>query len=163
MALVNIKQMSEMMNVSPRWVQKLAAEGLPRAGRGKYDAVKVILWYVRYLQAALEKKAVPQGDGTFAGMKDERARSIRADAELKEMELAQKRRELVRVDDVARAAVDLVVLTKSRIMTVPARLAAEITGESSRIMVQARIEKALTDALSHLADDGSSLTLNRTK
>ena len=64
---------------------------MPRERKGMYDAAKCLLWYIRYLQDALEKKAVPQGDGAYSGITGERARSLRADAELKEIELAEKR------------------------------------------------------------------------
>ena len=142
MALVSVAKMATMMNVTPRHVQRLANEpGFPRAGKGQYDAGKCLLWYVRYLQAALEKKAVPTGDGAFSGLKDERARSIRADAELKEIELAEKRGSLVHVRDVTKCFVDLVHMTKARIMALPPRIAPEVLGESSRVMVQAIVEK----------------------
>lgn len=151
--------MATMMNVTPRRVQVLASEfGMPRAAKGQYDAGKCLLWYIRYLQDALEKKAVPTGDGTYSGLKDERARSIRADAEMKEIELAEKRRDLVHVGVVKKAFVDLVHMTKARIMATPARIAPDVFGETSRVMIQAKIEKQLKEALNHLADDGSNYT-----
>lgn len=159
MATVDVKRLAEMMNITPRRVQQMAQnEGLPRAGKGKYDAGKCLLWYVRYLQNALEKKSLPVGDGKYSALGDEKARSIRADAELKEMELAAKRKELVRVSDVAKIVVEIVTMTKARIMALPPRIAADTTGEQSRTMVQAKVEKSLTDALNHLADDGRSYT-----
>jgi phage terminase Nu1 subunit (DNA packaging protein) len=148
-----------MMNVTPRRVQQLATEsGMPRERKGMYDAAKCLLWYIRYLQDALEKKAVPKGDGAYSGITDERARSIRADAELKEIELAEKRGTLVRVEQVKKVFVDLVHMTKARVMATPPRIAPEVLGESSRVMVQAIVEKALKEALNHLADDGSNYT-----
>jgi hypothetical protein len=157
MSLVDVKKMALMLNVTPRRVQQMAnTEGMPRAAKGQYDAGKCLMWYIRYLQDALEKKAVPTGDGSYSGLKDERARSIRADAELKEIELAEKRRDLVHVKDVKKSFVDLVHMTKARIMATPARIAAAIMGETSRVMVQAIVEKQLKESLNHLADDGSN-------
>jgi hypothetical protein len=156
-SIVDVKKMATMMNVTPRRVQQLANEsGMPRAGPGKYDAGKCLLWYIRYLQAALEKKAIPLGDGSYSGLKDERARSIRADAELKEIELAEKRGSLVLIADVKKRFIDLVSMTKARVMATPARIAPEVMGETSRVMVQAIVEKQLKEALNHLADDGSN-------
>jgi hypothetical protein len=54
--------------------------------------------------------------------------------------------------------VDLVVMTKARILATPPRIAPEVMGESSLVMIQAKIEKGLKEALSHLADDGSNYT-----
>jgi hypothetical protein len=156
-SLVDVKKLATMMNVTPRRVQQLASDsGLPRAGKGMYDAGKCLLWYIRYLQDLLDKKAVATGDGAYSGLKDERARSLRADAELKEIELAEKRGTLVRIEQVKKIFVDLVHMTKARIMATPPRIAPEVLGESSRVMVQAIVEKQLKEALNHLADDGSN-------
>jgi phage terminase Nu1 subunit (DNA packaging protein) len=156
-ALVDVKKLSTMMNVTPRRVQQLATEsGMPRERRGMYDAAKCLLWYIRYLQDALEKKAVPNGDGGYSAITGERARSLRADAELKEIELAEKRRTLVRIDHVKKCFVDLVHVTKAQIMATPYGIAQDVLGETSRVMVQAIVEKKLKEALNHLADDGSN-------
>jgi hypothetical protein len=53
-------------------------EGLPREKRGQYDAVKCMLWYIRYLQAVIDKKAVNVGNEGFAGEREERVRLLRA-------------------------------------------------------------------------------------
>jgi hypothetical protein len=54
---------------------------MPREARGQYDAVKCMLFYIRYLQRALEKKSVPMADGGYAGEREERIRLLRADAD----------------------------------------------------------------------------------
>jgi RNA processing factor Prp31 len=42
--------------------------------------------------------------------------------------------------------------TKARMMSIPARAAADVVGETSRVMVQAKIEKRVREAMSHLSD-----------
>jgi phage terminase Nu1 subunit (DNA packaging protein) len=79
-------------------------------------------------------------------------RLISARADEQELELAQKRAELVSIADVEKEMTDLVATTKARILTVPARLAPDLLGEESRVMVQAKLEKALKEALAHLAE-----------
>lgn len=146
-----------MMNVTPRRVQQLANEpGFPRAGKGLYDAGKCLMWYIRFLQDAIEKKAVPTGDGSFSALTTDRARSIRADAEIKEIDLAERRGTLVRIEQVKKIFVDLVHMTKARVMATPPKIAQEVIGEESRVMVQAKVEKMLKAALNQLADDGSN-------
>lgn len=160
MALVGVKKMAMMMNITPRRVQVLANEsGMPHAGRGQYDAGKCLLWYIRYLQDALNAKAVATGDGAYSGLREERARSIRADAELKEIKLGEKRGTLVFVGHVKQAFVDLALMTKARVMATPPQIAPEVLGETSRVMIQAIVERHLKEALNHLADDGRNYTL----
>jgi phage terminase Nu1 subunit (DNA packaging protein) len=158
MAVVDLKQVSKALNVSERRVQQLAKEGLPKEDRGKYDLGKAMLWYIRYLQAALEASGRrDSGDEEYIGAREERARLLRAEAELKEMELAKQRGLLVAIADVERDWSEIVLSVKARIMAIPPRLAPEILGETSRVMAQAKIEKYCKEALAQLAkaDDAS--------
>jgi phage terminase Nu1 subunit (DNA packaging protein) len=105
MAVVSVGKVAKALNLTPQRVQQLANEGLPREDRGKYDLGKCMLWYIRYLQAALERKGVLMGDGGYAGEREERVRLLRAEAELKQMELAKQRGQLVTIADVGRNGV----------------------------------------------------------
>ena len=161
MALVNVGKVASALNLSEQRVQQLVKEGLPREGRGQYDPVKCMLWYIRYLQQVIEKKSVPTLDGSFVGEREERVRLLRADADLREMELAKDRGQLVALPDVEHMLTDLVLTTKARIMAIAPRLAPELVGETSRVMIQAKIEKACKEALSYLAKQGKDGSANR--
>ncbi len=165
MPTVDVMRIASALNLEKRRVQQLVAEGMPRAARGQYDPVKCMLWYIRYLQAALEKKSVPTADGGYAGEREERVRLLRADADLREIELAKQRGLLVALHDVEAELTDLVLTTKARIMAIPPRLAPELVGEHSRVMIQAKLEKACKEALAYLAkagnDGGNPNTLKR--
>jgi phage terminase Nu1 subunit (DNA packaging protein) len=147
MAAVAADKIAQALNLSEQRVHQLVKEGLPKEGRGQYDPVKCMLWYIRYLQQALEKKAVPTLDGGFVGEREERVRLLRADADLREMELARERGLVVAIQDVEKEMTDLILTTKARVMAVAPRLAADIVGETSRVMAHAKIEKALKEAL----------------
>lgn len=151
MPLVDVTKVAAALNLTPQRVQQLVHEGMPREARGQYDAVKCMLFYIRYLQRALEKKAVPTLEGGFVGEREERIRLLRADADLREIELAKERSQLVALQDVEREFTDLVLTTKARILAVAPRLAPEMIGENSRVMAHAKIEKALKEALLDLS------------
>jgi phage terminase Nu1 subunit (DNA packaging protein) len=148
---VNVTKVAGALNLTETRVQQLVKEGLPREARGLYDPVKCMLWYIRYLQNVIEKKAVNTTEGSFAGEREERVRLLRADADLREMELARERGRLVAIEDVEKAFTDLVLTTKARIMAVAPRLAPEMLGLTSRVMAHALIEKALKEALLQLS------------
>ena len=59
-----------------------------------------MLFYIRYLQNALTKKCVLAPDGTYVSEREERLRLLRAKTDLKELYLAEKRRQLVSINDV---------------------------------------------------------------
>ena len=152
MATVNVTRLASALNLTARRVQQLVQEeGMPREAGGKYDPVKCMLFYIRYLQNALEKKSLPTADGGYAGEREERVRLLRSQADLSEIELAKERSQLVAIQDVEKAMTDLVLTTKARIMAIPPRLAPDLVGETSRMMVQAKLEKACKEALSYLA------------
>jgi hypothetical protein len=56
MPTVDVTKVVKFLNVTPRRVQQLVKEGMPRDARGQYNPIKCGAWYVRYLQAAIEKK-----------------------------------------------------------------------------------------------------------
>ncbi len=150
--IVGIKQMAEILNLTPSRIQQLVQEGLPKKLRGKYDRDECAGWYIRYLQALVEKKAlVGEGGAVLASEREERLRLLRADADLREIELARERGQLVAIEDVEHEMTDLILVTKARVLAVGARVAPELVGENSRVMIQAVIEKAHKEALSHLA------------
>jgi phage terminase Nu1 subunit (DNA packaging protein) len=147
MATVDVAKVASALNLDERRVQQLVKEGMPREQRGQYDPVKCMLWYIRYLQQALEKKAVPTLEGGFVGEREERVRLLRADADLREMELARERGQVVTIDDVEKDMTDLILTTKARVMAVAPRVAPDLIGLTSRVMAHAVVEKALKEAL----------------
>lgn len=144
---VGVDKIALALHVTARRVQQLAKEGLPKRGRGKYDKLECMDFYITYLQSALEKKSVPTEDGGYAGEKDQRVRSLTVDADLKEMKLRKELGLVVAIADVEKEMTDLILTTKARIMSVAPRLAAELVGEDSRVMIHAKLEKALKEAL----------------
>src|SRR5208283_3511526 len=131
--IVGIREISIALNLSARRVQQLANEDRPKKSPGKYD-LDECMGYIRYLQAIVEKRSVVvEGGKIFASEREERLRLLRADADLREIELARERSDLVSSGDVERAFADLVTTTTSRIMAVAPRLAPDLVGENSRI------------------------------
>lgn len=155
MRILNAVLLAEFLNLTKQRVHQLVAEGLPRKLRGKYDLDKCVRWYIRYLQAAIEKKAIPMEGDELVSEQRERVRKMRLDADLKEITLARERGQLVAIESVKKELSDLVLTTKARIMSVAPRLAPELLGETSRVMAQAKIEKALKESLAQLANKGS--------
>ena len=154
MAIVNAEKVAQALNLTESRVDQLVKEGLPKEGRGQYDPVKCMLFYVRYLQNAIEKRTAPALDGAFVGERRERIRLLRVAADLKEARLAKERSQLVAVSDVEAMTKDLVRTTTAEIMAIAPRLAPELVGETSRAMIQAKIERACKESLARLAKMG---------
>src|SRR6266850_500014 len=153
MSTVNVERVANALNVQPRRVQQLVKEGMPREKRGEYDPVKCMLWYIRYLQAQISRLSpnVDLEGGEIDNERKERIGLLRADRELRELELARERGEFMSLTDIEKIMTDLVVMTRARILTVASRVAPQLVGED-RVVIEARLDKALKEALSALAN-----------
>jgi phage terminase Nu1 subunit (DNA packaging protein) len=158
MELVDVKKIASELDLTSRRIQQLVTEGLPRDRRGRYDVQKCFHWYVRYVHAAIHQKKVSvASDAVYASEREERLRLLRADADLRELELAKQRSQLISIDDFDAVLTDLILVTKARIMSIPPRVAPDIVGETSRLIIQGKLDKACKESLSYLAKQGEKI------
>jgi phage terminase Nu1 subunit (DNA packaging protein) len=136
---------AKLLDLSERRVQQLSREGvIPKAERGQYDLIGSVRGYVRYLRdQALKAQA---GAPDYAA---ERARFIRARADLAEMEAKEKRRSLIAADQVEAAWIAVLALLRTRLLALPDRLAPQVFEQSTvgdtRNLIRAAIREVLDD------------------
>lgn len=139
---------AKLLDLSERRVQQLSREGIiPKATRGQYDLVGSVRGYVQYLR--------DQAVSAQAGAPDyaaERARYIRARADLVEMDAAQRRGALIAVEDIEAAWVKVLVLLRTRILALPDRLAPEVHAAGSLANTRNLLSASLRAALEDLAN-----------
>lgn len=140
-----IAVISKLLDLSERRVQQLSREGvIPKAMRGQYDLIGSVRGYVRYLRE--QAKSAQAGAPDYAA---ERARFIRARADLAEMEAEQRRGSLIAADDVETAWIAVLALLRTRLLALPDRLAPlahEQTGiAATRTLIRATIREVLDD------------------
>lgn len=155
MALVGVNKVAKALNVEARTVQRLVNEGMPKAAHGKYDLGACLLWYVRYLQAALERALGHRGNGEDSlgkKLREERTGLIKAQREREELELAARREELIPVAIYEQEVATLFTVLQRRLLTMPARLAPHLEGEN-RTTIKARLDQAVRGDLTALATE----------
>ena len=136
---------ARLLDLSERRVQQLSREGvIPKAERGQYDLIGSVRGYVRYLRdQALKAQA---GAPDYAA---ERARFIRARADLAEMEAEEKRRSLIAADQIEAAWIAVLALLRTRLLALPDRLAPQVFEQSTvgdtRNLIRAAIREVLDD------------------
>ena len=136
---------AKLLDLSERRVQQLSREGvIPKAERGQYDLIGSVRGYVRYLRdQALKAQA---GAPDYAA---ERARFIRARADLAEMEAKEKRRSLIAADQIEAAWIAVLALLRTRLLALPDRLAPQVFEQSTvgdtRNLIRAAIREVLDD------------------
>jgi phage terminase Nu1 subunit (DNA packaging protein) len=144
-ATQSIGVIARLLDLSERRVQQLSREGvIPKAERGQYDLIGSVRGYVRYLRdQALKAQA---GAPDYAA---ERARFIRARADLAEMEAEEKRRSLIAAEQIEAAWVAVLALLRTRLLALPDRLAPQAFEQSTvgdtRNLIRAAIREVLDD------------------
>ena len=136
---------AKLLDLSERRVQQLSREGvIPKAERGQYDLIGSVRGYVRYLRDQAVKSQAGAPDYMA-----ERARFIRARADLAEMEAQEKRRSLIAADQVEAAWVAVLALLRTRLLALPDRLAPQAfeqpTVGDTRNLIRAAIREVLDD------------------
>jgi hypothetical protein len=152
----NVDDCARELNLGTRRIYQLVKEGLPQTAPGRYDIAKCFGFYVRYLQRKIVERALPEdgddagsGPATSSSMTKHKLLSI--ETELKQIELAERREQLISIDKVQKDFAALAMEIKTRILALPPRLAAEILGETDLAIAQSKIDRSLKGALESLS------------
>lgn len=126
-------QIAEKLGISDRWLRKLVESGaVTDPGRNQWDALSVarqLLAYEKAETARLKAEIarlnaeLQRNEGSGAIKTDEEARRMRALADKAEMEVAEMRGQLVPADQIAEAMHGAVVIMKTRLSGIPAKVA----------------------------------------
>jgi phage terminase Nu1 subunit (DNA packaging protein) len=145
---------AKLLDLSERRVQQLSREGvIPKATRGQYDLIGSVRGYVRYLR--------DQAVQAQAGAPDyavERARFIRARADLAEMEAAHKRGSVIDAVDVEAAWIAVLALLRTRLLSLPDRLAPQVFEQATVPDTRSLIRAAIREVLEDLAQPDVQIT-----
>lgn len=151
-----IHELAEELNLGKSRIFQLRHEPdpLPQVKPGRYDIPACFRWYVRYLQKKIVQRAFPEdadGDGTAKSAGVTRHKLLSIEAELKQIELAEKREQLISIEKATKDIEAIVVEIRTRILALPPRLAAEVLGETDLAVSQVKIERSLKGALEALS------------
>lgn len=143
-----ITMIARLLDLTERRVQQLSREGvIPKAERGRYELVGAVRGYVRYLRELALK-----ADLGTADYGAERARLVKARADLAEMEAAQRRGELVPAEEVQEAWRDIVARLRARILVIPDKIAPQLHETDTIAAAGEVVRRAIHEALSELAE-----------
>lgn len=147
--IVNKAQLADLLGYSEQTLTDWQAEGLPilaartRGHENDYDSAAVIAW----LLARAERKA-------RAGAESARDEYYRSQKRKVDLEILEKERALVAVDEVERLYTAMVLAFRRRILEIPGRLAHELGAAQSIEARHAMLEGAVHEALLELSRYG---------
>lgn len=153
---------AKLLMLSDRRVQQLTAEGvIPKAERGRYELAPAVQGYIRYLQ---DRQAGNASQIENVDYHIEKARKMKFDADIAEVEAAKRRGEAIDAAEVKRAwGLILGEIRANLLNNTPARIASRILGlanetEIKRIVKDeiglAMIAASETDVADLLNGDG---------
>jgi phage terminase Nu1 subunit (DNA packaging protein) len=139
---------ARLLDLSERRIQQLSRDGvIPKAERGQYDLVAAVRGYVAYLRDLAVKA---QAGAPDFGV--ERARLIKAKADIAEMEAEGRRGELLPAEAVEAAWTAILARLRARLLVLPDRLAPICVEEATIAGVRDQIRKAVREALLELSE-----------
>ena len=146
--ICNKRELAAVFGVSEETLTRWAKLGCPveEKGRGtqgsRYDTAKVYAWRL----ALAERPHEP------ADLENERTRLVRTQRELAELDLEERRKELVRVSDVIRHLANLFADIKSILTAMPSIAAPQVAAPGRAAEAQAILRKHVDACLNALAD-----------
>jgi excisionase family DNA binding protein len=146
-----VEDVAELLSVSAKtvrnWINKL---GLPAVDDGRRRVLawsSTLEWYVqRRIQMdgnAGNVSAPPDEDGIPETLDQAETRKTIADADLKELRLAQLRGQLVPADEVGRNVGRVATAIKTKLDGLPNALAMRLQGKSDRVEIQQILQDAM--------------------
>lgn len=163
--LIPVATIATILNLTTTRVQQLAKDGvIPKASHGQYELIASVTSYIKYLQ-----ERVPGGGGSkmSADINDERARLLKAQADMAEIELAERSGSLVAVERVESDWIQVLSACRSKLLGIPTKSAHQIINLVEIYEVEKFLKQMIHEALEELAayeikvedisaDDGST-------
>lgn len=150
------KDLAVRLAITPRQIRNLHDEGLPREDSGRYPWPEARDWYVEFKQHEHVRRLGFETGGSESFEKA-RARKTAAEADLKLLQLAERRGILVPVDVIQTTLARVAERIRQRILGIPDRWALELVGLEEEADARAVLERAVSEALEDLAALGSHL------
>lgn len=144
--LVGTDELCEIMGVSKMHISRLVEDGMPKIGRGQFDAVVCLRWDNERLHRAVQRKATESSDGKVRNLMDERARLTAAQADAAEMDRDERRGTLIPLDVHEQELASWAHTVKQLVLGLSARLVPKLEGQP-RDKLRGTLDAALKGCL----------------
>lgn len=157
--IVNSITLADLFGITDRRVRQLADEGVFQAiSRGKYEMRDCIRKYCIFLRQAAESCAAKTE--IKINYDTERAMHEKAKREKAELQLKVMKGDLHRSEDIELIMTDMITKAKTKLLSLPSKLAPMVINRSDISMVQGLLQMQVEEALNELADYTPELFIN---
>lgn len=152
---------AKLLGVTERRLNQLVKEGIAiRVARGRYDLTKTVKNYIANLKAQAPERGTERYDDQAALLKTRRA--------MAEIELGERRGDLLARETVEAIVVETLVLMTQRLEGLGGRLAMDLAGETNPAKIRRLISdevsatrQGIADGLGRLCSDVEKLAADR--
>lgn len=160
---LDLADTAALLCMTKRQVQNLVELGLPKHGSGHgaaYDWAEVFPWYLNYRIDLARKREQSKPDAgkpretTVRGetLSQATTRKVIAEADLKEIERARERGQVVAIADVERNIAEVATNVKTKLLALPSKLATIIAAaRGDRPKIRAILDSEMRQVCSELA------------
>lgn len=146
---VNSSVLQELFGVGDRMIRYLVEEGIiEREGRGKYPLLKSVKSYITTLKVANSGKIQTNEDDLV--LEEEKAKHEHIKRQITEIKLQLIKGQVHKAEDVEAVMTDMLAKFKTKIESLPSKLAIQLEGED-KLSIQNILKEELSDALKELA------------
>lgn len=141
--MIKTKEVLEIFGFSQQYLSAIIHnEGFPKENRGQYDELKIISWLWEKI-----KKDRKERESKAASI--ERYNSAKAD--LMEMQVLEKKKELVTLEEITNELTPLFVATRQKLLALPDRLAPQLYGKQSIEEIKVQLQKGIWETMEEMA------------
>jgi phage terminase Nu1 subunit (DNA packaging protein) len=146
-----IAVIASVLDLSERHIRRLADDGvIPKPqDKGRWDLVKCVRGYVRFLRERAFGKEVAATD-----LHSEKTRLAKAQADRMELEVGELKGEYILVEWVAECWQYYTANARARILGIPSKTANQVLAATEYSEVEQIIKLQVTEVLEELANDG---------
>lgn len=128
MSILSVSELAETLNLTPRRIQQLAAEGMPKMDTGAYDRDICLLWYLGYLQKLATGRPTSDQASTAELLRIEQTRLAAEQADKLAIQNAELRSDLCRLSVWESELAGLLSEIRSAFLRMPSKLAPILDG-----------------------------------
>jgi phage terminase Nu1 subunit (DNA packaging protein) len=149
------KAIAELFGVTERRVEQLAQKKIiPKAGRGLFDPWPTVQAYIRYLHGLANGAISADTTELNQRMLDAKTREGEAKAALRQIELEQRRGDLIALDEARRQWSARLLEFKAAMLEMPKLAAFRFTDADIRIHVEEELNGFVIETLTRYSRDG---------
>ena len=149
---VNSATLEKILQLSDRRIRQLAEENIIiRAAKGRYKLMENISNYILTLKVSMEAGNSQISDGEI-DLEEEKAMHERVKRQISELKLLTMQGELHKSEDVERVMTDMLVSIKTKLLSMPAKLAPILVSRSDIDFVKRTINSEVFEILNELKD-----------